>query len=995
MKFFVRDGKRSAKKAFLIVMSIMALVVQPLYGLVASYVANAAPGDVVVRAASLQGWRQVGSGGSFSDVQAKIGNGSYRFAAGTAGQKHIAYNGYSGTKLADITELSYSSYIETRTGNSVAPLLRIDTRLNNKNVTLVWEPAYGPQSTVGSWQDYNPLVQGKWWATPSVSDTTFPNTETYKSWADVVVAYPTATIRSSTNGGVYLSAGQNSAGAPWTNFVGYVDNFKFNGTTYDFEPVAPVPPATPTNLRLNGDKICGYATNVNSITPTWDAVPGAVSYNYRVVLPGGGVYGPINVGNVTSVTGPFGAQGTSTFSVQAVAANGLTSDWATPCAVSYDVTDPSFAITNPANGSFVRGTQTIDAQITDDSDITKVLMNIAGDSRSWTNGSSSTITRSGDTFSTVFDTTTVADGPVYVTLRGTDGAGNTRYWNNNAANRQHVFIVDNTKPEISVSGYQGDLASKTFREVSFKLKDLGSKIDRAELNGKPFTSNHGSSWGDLNTVWANKSWSGAQQGANTLVLYDMAGNSSSYTFTIDTVAPTATLSYTPAGPAWTKNNVTVTLTASEPIKQSALPGTWLKVSDTVYKKVFPANAVQNVALEDLAGNTGSATVTINWIDKIAPTYTITNPIAGDTFATAKNGNKLIVRGSFNDNIGGSGANYIQLQLVKDGLDRGIVTTHGSVDNDILAEFDVTGFEDGEYYVNVLGAADVAGNWAEGPQMSIKVFIDNTAPIVTVNSIADSTNTTPVISGTTSEKGGDVTIFIDGNEVATVTSDIDGNWLYTPATALAVGPHTVIAVATDAVGNTSSSDTSTAQPYWTTFAVTAVTPPNSNTNGNTGAGDDEVNRASANQFVAPGSTNANVLNANANNNGNATTDTTPTTDEATDTDVLAATTTDGKKEAGEVLAAQDTKGNWSVVNLVLAVVTIILSLAALLGLARKKDGTVPRILTLVPVAIAVTAFLFIENLSASMIWLNWWTVLYAVVLAIQVAIVSSLKNSREY
>ena len=95
-----------------------------------------------------------------------------------------------------------------------------------------------------------------------------------------------------------------------------------------------------------------------------------------------------------------------------------------------------------------------------------------------------------------------------------------------------------------------------------------------------------------------------------------------------------------------------------------------------------------------------------------------------------------------------------------------------------------------------------------------------------------------------------------------------------------------------------------------------------------------------------------------------------------------------------MAAQDEKGNWSIVNLVLAVVTIILSLGALLGLARKKDGTAARIMTLIPVAIAVTAFLMIENWTASMIWLNWWTVLYAVVLAVQVAIVSGLKNSAE-
>lgn len=104
--------------------------------------------------------------------------------------------------------------------------------------------------------------------------------------------------------------------------------------------------ATPANLRLNGDKPCGYQTNVNSITPTWDAVDGAVRYNYRVTLPNGETYGPVDVGDTTSVTGPFGGEGLSTFSVQAVGPADLTSDWAEPCAVTYDITVPSVAI-NP------------------------------------------------------------------------------------------------------------------------------------------------------------------------------------------------------------------------------------------------------------------------------------------------------------------------------------------------------------------------------------------------------------------------------------------------------------------------------------------------------------------------------------------------------------------------------------------------------------------------------------------------------------------------
>ncbi len=199
---------------------------------------------IAVRPSNLNGWSTSGTGGSFSNEQAKIGSGSYKFTTGTnGGQKHLINKGFAGTKLSDITTLGYSSYVAARDSASAAPLVRIDTTLPGKNflnmptqvnTTLIWEPANGPQSTVGTWQDYNPLTQGRWWASPKVD--AFPDANTYKTWSEIIALYPNATVRA--GNGVYLSAGQNSAGAPWSNFVGYVDNFKFNGNVYNFEPNA-------------------------------------------------------------------------------------------------------------------------------------------------------------------------------------------------------------------------------------------------------------------------------------------------------------------------------------------------------------------------------------------------------------------------------------------------------------------------------------------------------------------------------------------------------------------------------------------------------------------------------------------------------------------------------------------------------------------------------------------------------------------------------------
>lgn len=118
------------------------------------------------------------------------------------------------------------------------------------------------------------------------------------------------------------------------------------------------------------------------------------------------------------------------------------------------------------------------------------------------------------------------------------------------------------------------------------------------------------------------------------------------------------------------------------------------------------------------------------------------------------------------------------------------------------------------------AVDAAGNksaWTSPWSLTI----DMVAPVVSVNPISDTSNTEPTISGTTSELGGSVTIIIDGNTLATVTSDMSGNWSWTPSVALGVGSHTIVATATDAAGNVSSSNTTTPHDYWKQFTVTTT------------------------------------------------------------------------------------------------------------------------------------------------------------------------------
>jgi|GEM_PF-2446928 len=114
-----------------------------------------------------------------------------------------------------------------------------------------------------------------------------------------------------------------------------------------------------------------------------------------------------------------------------------------------------------------------------------------------------------------------------------DRAGNadTTGWTEN-------FTLDKTSPKISIKdGYQGDKASKVFSEVSFKLSDE-TNVDRLTLNGveKDLTDNK---WSDLNAVTSGTF--GGREGGNTLIVYDVVGNKTTYTFTIQTIAPIVTL----------------------------------------------------------------------------------------------------------------------------------------------------------------------------------------------------------------------------------------------------------------------------------------------------------------------------------------------------------------------------------------------------------------------------------------------------------------------
>ncbi|MET0297610.1 MAG: CocE/NonD family hydrolase [Microbacterium sp.] len=99
---------------------------------------------------------------------------------------------------------------------------------------------------------------------------------------------------------------------------------------------------------------------------------------------------------------------------------------------------------------------------------------------------------------------------------------------------KETVTVDSVAPTVTVKTGTGETIGTggTYSRVSFKLYDAG-KIDRLTLNGvaKDLTDN---TWSDLNLV--RPGVFGGTSGTNTLVVYDVAGNATTVTFTLVTPA---------------------------------------------------------------------------------------------------------------------------------------------------------------------------------------------------------------------------------------------------------------------------------------------------------------------------------------------------------------------------------------------------------------------------------------------------------------------------
>lgn len=211
---------------------------------------NVAPTVVTVNTTALNGWflaAENTAGGSGSFVHGPgtppNGGGSARLQIPTSANGYIlAREGLGGTRLDQLTSLSYSTY-RTAGGPALAPsfFLTVDNDLNDADTgfkgRLNYEPYHTETVNTGVWQTWTPFTAtSNWWFSNGTLATASGCTMLNPcSLTEVLAAFPNAGFRNALGSPMGFKVGSGWAGG----FDGNVDSLLIGTnsqeTLYDFE----------------------------------------------------------------------------------------------------------------------------------------------------------------------------------------------------------------------------------------------------------------------------------------------------------------------------------------------------------------------------------------------------------------------------------------------------------------------------------------------------------------------------------------------------------------------------------------------------------------------------------------------------------------------------------------------------------------------------------------------------------------------------------------
>lgn len=184
-----------------------------------------------------------------------------------------------------------------------------------------------------------------------------------------------------------------------------------------------------------------------------------------------------------------------------------------------DTARPEVTLVSPSSGGPTKGLD-IRVDAADDRGLERIVANVYQDGRLF----KSTQSAVDGTEASHSASPQLPDGDYTLRCNAKDAAGNI------SETKTFDFTVDSTAPTVTVKKgkFTAGNAKNGYKRVSVKLHDAG-RIDRVEINGveKDLTDNE---WSDVDYIAPGTF--GAVKGKNTLVAYDVAGNASTFDFTL-------------------------------------------------------------------------------------------------------------------------------------------------------------------------------------------------------------------------------------------------------------------------------------------------------------------------------------------------------------------------------------------------------------------------------------------------------------------------------
>lgn len=453
---------------------------------------------------------------------------------------------------------------------------------------------------------------------------------------------------------------------------------------------------------------------------------------------------------------PLG-EGAHTFEVTATL-NGETSGRSPVATVTVDLTAPDA----PAIGAVIDdvgpGTGPLtDGQTTNDNRPTLTGSGTAGDTISiYSNGTLLGTTVVGQTGNWSFTPSALAEGSNELTIRETDPAGNQ-----SAPSAGFTIVVDTSSTTPVIVNVTDDVGNTATTVVS------------------------GNTTND-----ATPTLSGTAEANSVVTIFD--GNTQIGIVTAD---GTGAWSFTPET-ALVEGPHSFTVKATDPQGNVSLSSNaWSVVVDLTAPTVPVLETVSDNVAGGIVGNLTTGQVT----NDTTPTFS------------------------------GTGAVGSTIHILNNGVEIGTapVDSNGNwsfTPNPALG--------DGSYNIRI-NASDAAGNVSAnspvfvftvdtaGPSAPVVTsVIDDVGPVTGTLTSGNSTNDTKPTFNGTGEVGSTVHIIVDGSEIGTAVVNAQGNWTFTPGTALTEGPHAITFNATDTAGNTGS----TSAPINLTVDTSAPTAP---------------------------------------------------------------------------------------------------------------------------------------------------------------------------